>query len=219
VRERLARSARLEQAGAARDAVLEKLLTLVEVPLPEAAVSEELLQRRSSIEQQLAYAGLTQDEYLEAEGQTADEFATDLDKRVRDAMTAQFVLDDIADAESLAVSEQELTEHILRRAQQSGQPPEEFVRHVMEHNHVPEYVAEVRRGKALAHVVESASVTDSAGSAVELKTLLPDGTYGDPEAAAAESAESDDSATATGPDDAASVVATADYLDVDKSES
>src|SRR4051812_31724807 len=82
VRERLMRGARLEQAAAARDAVLEKLLAMVEVPLPEAAVNDELLQRRSSIEQQLTYAGLSQEEYLESEGQTAEEFAADLDKRV-----------------------------------------------------------------------------------------------------------------------------------------
>jgi trigger factor len=211
IRDRLVRGARLEQAGTARDAVLEKLLTMVEVPLPEAAVSDELLQRRGSIEQQLAYAGLTEQEYLEAEGQTADEFAQDLDKRVRDSMAAQFVLDDIAEAESLAVSEQELTDHMLRRAQQTGQSPEEYIRHAMEHNHVPEYVAEVRRGKALALVVESAVVTDSAGDVVELKTLLPDGTYGDTDAEAAEVAEV---AEVTGSaDGAASVVASADYID------
>jgi trigger factor len=210
IRERLIRNARLEQAAAARDAVLEKLLTMVEVPLPEGAVSEELVQRRTSIEQQLAYAGLTQDEYLEAEGQSADEFAQDLDKRVRDSMAAQFLLDDIADAESLAVSEQELTEHLLRRAQRSGQSPEAYVRHAMEHNHVPEFVSEVRRGKALALVVESAVVKDSEGNAVELKTLLPDGTYGDPDA---------DDAGAAVPaldeavDDAASVIAAHDYVD------
>jgi trigger factor len=210
--DRLIRSFRLEQAGTARDAVLEKLLTMVEVPLPEAAVSDELLQRRSSIEQQLAYAGLTEDEYLEAESQTADEFAQDLDKRVRDSMAAQFVLDDIADAESIAVSQQELTDHMLRRAQQSGQSPEDYVRHAMEHNHVPEYVAEVRRGKALALLVESAVVTDSAGDVVELKTLLPDGTYGDPDA---EPESSEDAAAVLPPaaDDAASVVATGDYID------
>ncbi|HSS67029.1 MAG TPA: trigger factor [Nocardioidaceae bacterium] len=220
--ERLTRGSRLEQAGAARDAVLEKLLTMVEVPLPEAAVSDELLERRGSIEQQLAYAGLTEEEYLESEGQSADEFAQDLDKRVRDSMAAQFVLDDIATAESLAVSEQELTEHMLRRAQQSGQSPDAYIRHAMEHNHVPEYVAEVRRGKALALVVESAVVTDSAGDAVELKTLLPDGTYGDPNATAegAEGTEGADGAQSTpvaiaepAADEAASVVATTDYLD------
>jgi trigger factor len=212
VRDRLVRNARLEQAAAARDAVLEKLLTMIEVPLPEAAVSDELLQRRASLEQQLGYLGLTEEQYLENEGQTADEFATDLDKRVRDSMAAQFLLDDIADAESLAVSEQELTEHMLRRAQQSGQSPEAYVRHAMEHNHVPEFVAEVRRGKALAALVENAVVKDSNGNPVELRTLMPDGTYGDPDS------DADGSGVAAAAledavDDAASVVATADYID------
>ena len=96
---------------------------MVEIPLPEGAVAEELKSRRDSIEQQLAYAGMTEADYLESEGQTADEFAADLDKRVRDAMAAQFLLDEIATAESLSVNEGELTQHMLRRAQQSGQEP------------------------------------------------------------------------------------------------
>ena len=86
----------MEQAAAARDAVLEKLLTLVEIPLPEAAVADELKSRRDSIEQQLAYAGMSEADYLESEGQTLDEFEADLDKRVRDAMAAQFILDEVA---------------------------------------------------------------------------------------------------------------------------
>ena len=49
VRTRLARGKRLEQAAAARDAVLEKLLDLVDVPLPEAVVESELTARREQI--------------------------------------------------------------------------------------------------------------------------------------------------------------------------
>ena len=70
---------------------------------------------------------------------------------------------------------------MLRRAQQSGQNPNEYVQHMMEHNHIPELVAEVVRGKALAIVVEQAKVTDASGDPVELKNLRPDGTIGEPE--------------------------------------
>ena len=185
LRERLTRAKRLEQASAARDAVLETLLAKVEVPLPDAVVAEELQGRRQQITQQLTYAGMTMEAYLESESQTAEEFEADLDRRVRDAITAQFVLDDIAQAEQLGVSEAELTQHMVRRAQQSGQQPEEYVKHAMEHNHVPELVSEVVRGKALAHVVEHATVTDASGNTIELATLQPDGTYAD-EAAAEE---------------------------------
>ncbi|MGI8888129.1 MAG: trigger factor [Nocardioidaceae bacterium] len=184
VRDRLIRGFRMEQASAARDAVLEKMLSMVEIPLPDAIVAEELQSRRDSINQQLAYAGMTEADYLESEGQTEEEFGTELQQRVRDALAAQFLLDDIAVAEALPVDESELTQHLLRRAQQSGQTPEQYIQHMVEHSHIPEMVAEVRRAKALAHVVESATVKDSEGSIVELKTLKDDGTYG--EAAEAE---------------------------------
>jgi len=180
VRTRLGNGKRLEQAAAARDAVLEKLLDQVEVPLPDAVVADELTERRRSIEQQLAFAGITLEKYLEDEGQTQEEFEADLERRVRDAVAAQFVLDKVANEMELGVDQAELTDHMVRRAQQSGQDPQEFANHMFEHNHIPELVAEIRRGKALAQIVESATVTDASGNVVDLKNLRPDGTVGDP---------------------------------------
>jgi trigger factor len=180
VRERLGRGKRLEQAAAARDAVLEALLEKVEVPLPETLVADELNARRSSVEQQLVYAGLTMEKYLEDEEQTQEEFEADLERRVRDAITAQFLLDAVAKQEELGVDQNELSQHLVRRAQQSGQDPQEFANHMFEHNHVPELVQEILRGKALAAIVETAVVTDASGATVELKNLQPDGTIGEP---------------------------------------
>lgn len=186
VRERLGRGKRLEQATAARDAVLEALLDKVEVPLPETLVTDELNARRQNIEQQLAYAGMTMDTYLDNEGQTLEEFEADLERRVRDAVAAQFVLDEIAKKEQYGVDQAELSEHLVRRAQQSGQDPQSFANHMFEHNHIPEMVQEILRGKALAAVVESATVTDASGNTVELANLRPDGTIGEPESEAEE---------------------------------
>jgi len=181
VRTRLERGKRLEQAAAARDAVLEALLDRVEVPLPESMVETELAARKQELQQQLMYAGMTLEQYLDNEEQTADEFDGDLEKRVRDSITAQFLLDAIAKAEEIGVDQNELSQHLFRRAQQSGQNPDEFVKHMVEHNHIPEMVGEVVRGKALALVVEQAVVTDASGKPVELKLLQPDGSIGEPE--------------------------------------
>src|SRR3954462_13336772 len=196
VRTRLSRGKRLEQAAAARDAVLEKLLDLVDVPLPEGIVESELAARREQIEQQLGFAGMTMEQYLDSEEQTVDEFEADLEKRVRDAVAAQFVLDQVAKKEEIGVNEGELQEHLLRRAQQSGQNPQEFIQHMLEHNHIPEMVSEVVRGKALASVVEAARVTDGSGNHVELKNLQADGSIVDPAAAAEADTDSDTGATA-----------------------
>jgi trigger factor len=180
VRERLGRGKRLEQAAAARDAVLEALLEKVSIPLPEVMVTDELNARRQNVEQQLGFAGITMEKYLEDEGQTQEEFEADLERRVRDAVAAQFILDKIAKKEEFGIDQAELSEHLVRRAQQSGQDPQEFANHMFEHNHIPELVQEIMRGKALATIVEAATVKDASGNVVELKNLRPDGTIGEP---------------------------------------
>ena len=141
MRERLGRGKRLEQAAAARDAVLEALLERVDIPLPETVVTDELNSRRRNVEQQLAYAGITLEKYLEDEGQTEEEFEADLERRVRDAVVAQLLLDEVAAKEELGVDQGELQQHLVMRAQQSGEDPQEFANHMFEHNHIPELVA------------------------------------------------------------------------------
>ena len=182
IRERLGRGKRLEQAAAARDAVLQTLLEKVEVPLPENIVTDELNARRASIEQQLGYAGMTMEAYLAENGDTIEEFEADLDRRVREAVAAKFVLEEIAKTEEISVEQDELTQQMVRRAQQSGEDPQAYVNHMIEHNHLPELLQEIRRAKALGLIVESAVVTDTTGAPVDLKNLRPDGTIGADEA-------------------------------------
>jgi trigger factor len=68
---------------------------------------------------------------------------------------------------------------------------------MFEHNHIPDLVQEILRGKALATIVESAVVKDASGNVVELKNLRPDGTIGEPEAEeAAPAADAEDEAPA-----------------------
>jgi trigger factor len=201
VRTRLEQTGRLEQASAARDAVLEQLLDAADIPVPEGVLAEQVAGRRQEIEQQLAYAGMTMDQYLDNEKQTVDEFEAELEKRVRDAMAAQFLLDEIARTEEIGVEQDELSAHLMQRAQESGQNPQEFMQHMLEHNHIPEMVAEVVQGKALARIVQGATVTDESGNPVDLANLRPDGSLGDPEAEAAAAAEASDPEDAPAPDE------------------
>ncbi len=174
--DRVTRGKRMEQANEARDLVLDEIVGQIDVPLPEALVAEELGSRREQITQQLAFAGLSMEAYLEDEGQTAEEFEADLERRVRESIIAQFVLDQVVATGEFGIDDAELSQHIMRRAQQSGQDPNSYVQHIMEHNHVPEMMSEVLRGKALASLVESATVKDASGTELELSRLRADGT-------------------------------------------
>ena len=185
ISERLTRMARLEQASQARDAVLEGLLGQVDIEVPEHLLNSEIETRRQQITEQLTQAGLTLERYLAdiGEDQTEEEFWADLEQRSEQALKAQIILDKIADERAIGVDQNDLTQHILRKAQADGVPPQQVADHLQEHpHHIEEYMLEIRRGKALAMIVEAATVTDSDGSVVPLANLQEDGSYAEPEA-------------------------------------
>ena len=192
LRARLTNMARLEQASQARDKVLEELIGKIEIDVPEGVLSAEVANRHEQIDNQLAQAGLTLDDYLdESDEETSDaeSFWADIDKRAGDALKAQMVLDKIADDRQIGVDQNDLTQHVIRRAQAEGQSPDQVAQHMVEHNHTAEWMTEIRRGKALAMIVEGAAVKDSDGETVDLVNLQPDGSLADPNAPASEPLE------------------------------
>ena len=202
IKERLTQMARLEQASQARDAVLETLIQQVDIEVPEHLLNSEIDSRRKQITEQLAQAGLTVEQYLAdiSDDQTEDEFWADLEQRGEQALKAQIVLDKVADEREIDVNQNDLTQHILRKAQSEGVPPQQIADHLKEHpHHIEEYMLEIRRGKVLAMIVEAVTVTDSNGSVVPLANLREDGSYAEPEAEAAE----DDAADKEAPAEAA----------------
>jgi trigger factor len=174
VRTRLDRVKKMEQGVEARDKVLEALLAAVEVPLPESVVEAEIEWRRESTTTQLQQAGLTLDQYLEDEGKGEEEFAEEVRESATTAVKAQLVLDAVADAEQLGVTDAELTDQVVRRAQRAGVSPDQYAQSLVQSGSLQALVAEVRRGKALATVMEGASITDASGQPVDLEALRDD---------------------------------------------
>jgi len=191
-RTRMERMKRLEQGSQARDKVLEAVLERADVPLPEGVVAAEIDHRKHSMEHQLDAAGLTKEGYLSAEGSSEEEFDADLERRTREAIKAQFVLDAVAQKEQLSVAEGELSQHIMRRAMSVGLSPEQFAQEIVQSGQVGQLVSEVVRGKALARLVESAKIKDTSGNEVDLSDLIEGDAAGETIEVADETAEADE---------------------------
>ena len=73
------------------------------------------------------------------------------------------MLDALADAEELGVSDDEFGHEIVTRAQQDGVAPQQFAQQLVQGGNLPALVADVRRAKALATVLERVNVTDASG--------------------------------------------------------
>ncbi|MFD4880572.1 trigger factor [Streptomyces sp. NPDC058420] len=168
-RKRLENMKQYDQATQAQERVLEKLLELVEVPVPEKLLEDEINTRKHNLEHhQLGQMGLDLEKYLEIQGKTAEEFDAETKEAAVKGIKTQFVLDELVNKEKLNVNQEELTEHLMRRAASSGMSPDQFAQAVVEGGQVPLLVGEVARGKALAVVVEAATVKDTNGEIVDL---------------------------------------------------
>ncbi|MEU5974258.1 trigger factor [Streptomyces sp. NPDC047315] len=186
-RKRLENMKSYDQATQAQERVLEELLKLVEIPIPEKLLEDEVNTRKHNLEHhQLGQMGLDLAKYLEIQGKTEEEFDAETREQAVKGIKTQFVLDELVNKEKLNVNQEELTEHLMRRAASSGMSPDQFAKAVVEGNQVPMLVGEVARGKALALVVEAAKVLDTNGEVVDLDDADDEAAEGETVEAAAE---------------------------------
>lgn len=173
LRTRLERAKSFVQGSQARDRVLDQLLDTVDFPLPDSAIQAEVDFREHEIVHSFDHDDAAFEEFLERQAQTRDEFTEQLRESARKSVKAQFLLDAVADAEQVEVSEAELTDYLVRQAGRYNMPPQEFANQLVEAGNLPALMADVRRNKALAAVLGDATVTDSSGRAVDLGALTP----------------------------------------------
>ena len=172
-----------EQGVEARDKVLEKLLGLTEVPVPESVVEEQTEQH------------FTSQGHSEGDDHDTEEHRGEIRQQTEDAFRNEIVLDIVAEREEVGVEQNEIIEYIVATAQQYGMEPNQFAQMLDQAGQVPMIMGEVRRRKALAKVLELAKVTDSEGNEVDLSEFVNPPSDDDDAEAAEEAAEAEVSAT------------------------
>lgn len=175
VRTRLSRTKVLQQGAEARDKLVEHLIETIEVPVPENMIEQELTWRTEAMERELQQAGMSWDDYFSAaqvEG-GREEYDTELRENVEKAVKTQFILDSIADAREVTVDNEDLSAQIMAQAQRNRVSPEQYAQQLQQGNNIADFVADVRRTKALAQLLEETTITDASGNVVDLEALRP----------------------------------------------
>ena len=174
VRTRLARTKVIQQGAQARDKLVEHLLEAVEVPMPENLVEREIEWRNRAFEQELQGAGMDWDTFLSMSGvESKEAYDADQRKNVEEAVRTQFILDAIADAREVTVDNDDLSAQIMAQAQRNRMSPEQYAQQLQQGGNIAEFVADVRRTKTLAQLLEQTTITDASGNVVDLEALRP----------------------------------------------
>ena len=174
LRQRLGRAKLYEQGAQARDKLLEQLIETVDFPLPDAAVEGEVDAREHEIVHSFGHDDAMFERFLSLQDKTTEQFREELRESAQKSVRAQFLLDAVADKQDVQVGDGELTEYLIRQAARYNMPPQEFANEVVRAGNLPALVADVRRNKALAGLLEASTITDASGNPVDLEQLNAD---------------------------------------------
>ncbi|MFF2270745.1 trigger factor [Agromyces sp. NPDC058136] len=183
LKEQAGRNGVFGQGNQARDLLVDKLLELADVPVAQGVIDDEVHR------------------HLEGEGRLEDDVhRAEVAESSEKAFKTQILLDAIAEAEKVQVSQEELTQYLVQGAAQYGMDPNEFVQILSQQGQIPAMVGEVARNKALAIALGKVTVKDAAGNPVDLSEFTA---VGDDEAAEAPAEEKKPAAKKRAPKKAA----------------
>jgi trigger factor len=200
LRDQVGRAKRAQQAEQIRDATIDALLEQVEVPLPEAIVKAQVDSAVHNALHSFEHDEAKFAEALRDQGKSRQQFEVDAQNAAESDVKKQLLLDALADELEIQVGQEDLTERLVMTSRQYGIEPQQLFGYLQENNQLPAMFADVRRGLAIAAVVEAATITDTDGNAIDTSEFF--GKRGQPTEAdeaepAGEAEEADKSSTDT----------------------
>jgi trigger factor len=154
--EQVERQKTFGQGNEARTKLIDALLEKVDVPVPPKLIEDEVHR------------------HLEGEGRLEDDtHRAEVTESSEKTFKTQILFDQIAEAENVQVSQEELTSYLIQGAAQYGMEPGEFIKVLDENGQIPQMMGEVARNKAIAITLGKVSVVDTDGKPVDLSGFIP----------------------------------------------
>ena len=171
IRRRMDAVKKLRATLAVRDKVMEALVELVDEEMPEGLVRGEMEGRLQSLQHRLGHQKATLRQYLDASGQSEEEFLGGLQWQSIAALKADLALIAVADIEAIEVSEDDVEAEIVRMAEQRKEKPDAIRRRLQGAGELPAVRSGLRKNKALEWLVEHTEYVDEDGRPIDRSEL------------------------------------------------
>lgn len=149
---------RRHAAAELRSSVVDAVVNLVDVPLPDAMVDEELRLGLTRMQAQAEAHGVTVADLAAANGTTLEELVERLGEDARRTVKAQLVLDAVGREAKLVVNQGDLVAEVSRHAHRLGRPMKEVAEFMLHPDRISVLYTDAFRRKAIDHLVASVQV-------------------------------------------------------------
>ncbi len=154
----LQKNAERDAETAFDNAIMEALIAMVDVPIPNVMYEHRLDALVSNFENMLKEQGMSLDLYLQYTGMDIEDFRDQNRDRAESEVKLRLALEKIADLEKIEISDEELNASLQPVADANHMPVEEVKRRIP----LADYILDLRVSKALELVKANAEITDEA---------------------------------------------------------
>lgn len=174
IEQRLEHSFEHRAEHAYRDAALDAAVANAEVTVPEEIVAARATEVWERVERSLSSRGMDPETYLQIQGKTREEAIAESHDDAEAGLRRESVLAAVADAEEIAVTEEDLLEALQPPAGQKGKP-EKLLKRLRAEGRDALVAEEIRMRKAADLVVESAKPTEMDRAEAREQLWTPEG--------------------------------------------
>jgi trigger factor len=157
-----------------REAAVDAAAAEADVALPDDLITARAEEMWERTERMLAAQGITAEMYLQASGRTRDQMVDEARDDARKQLAREAVLEAVADAEGIEVSDDELLEVIRSAAEREKTKPEKLLARLKDSGRDLALRRELRLRKAVDVIAGSATPIELAKAAAREKIWTPD---------------------------------------------
>ncbi len=154
------------RAGAAQ-----ALAELVAEDVPDALIDGEVQRRVEDLAHRLSHQGATLAQWLEATGQTPDDFIATHRAAAVGSVKVDLALRAVVFAEGIGVSDEELDEELAKVAEGANGKPAKLRKQLEANGALPMVKLDLSKAKALQWLIDHAEVVDEEGQLVDVAAL------------------------------------------------
>ena len=154
-----------------RAGTAQALADLVADDIPQALVDAEVQRRIEDLAHRLSHQGATLQQWLEATGQTPDDFINAHKADAEGNVKVDLALRAVVTAEGIEISDDELSEELAKVAEGANEKPEKLRKQLEASGAIPIVKLDLSKAKALQWLIDHAEVVDEEGHAVDVAAL------------------------------------------------
>jgi trigger factor len=147
-----------------KDALLDRLAEKVEIPIPKTLLNELVAYEIERMKESLQHLRppLPFDEYLNQQGKTEEDMRADVRAAISQNLRRDLLVQKVAKAENISVSDSEAEEIATKEAQEKGEDALRFIARLKAEDRFQDYRNEIIRGRTLDLLYETAQITEEA---------------------------------------------------------